>query len=159
MRVTGFLIVAGTFVVTALLVDVIIRAIGSGARDFALVVAAIIGSNVGAIVWYRQAPCTPARSVKLGLGAILSITAAAFALIYQALCGWLAYPEVVIPIAAIGCFVLPFAVVGPLWKALSKSQPPESRTPKQALQQNCHATNGCACFNAPPPEPAGELGR
>jgi hypothetical protein len=125
MRVTGFLIVAGTFVAAALLADVIIRAIGWEARDYALVGAAIVASQVGAIVWHRQGPGTPERSVKLGLGAVLSVTAVAFALIYQALSGWLAYPEVVIPIAAVGCFVFPFATVGPMWKALSKGRPPE----------------------------------
>jgi hypothetical protein len=136
MRALGFLIVAGAFVVGALLADAIIRAIGLGARDFALVVGAIIGSYVGAIVWHRQSPGTSPSSVKLGLGAVLSITAAGFALIYQAIGGWLAYPEVVIPIAAIGCFVFPFAVVGPIWKALSAGKPPDDKASERGGAAN-----------------------
>jgi hypothetical protein len=123
MRVTGYLIVAATFVAVAFLADAIIRAIGWENRSFALVAAAIVGSEVGAIVWHWQGPGTPERSVKLGLGAVLSITAVAFALVFQAIGNWLTHPEVVIPIAAIGCFVFPFAVVGSMWKALSKGTP------------------------------------
>jgi hypothetical protein len=125
MRLTGFLIVAGTFVAVTLLADAIIQATGSKARDLALVFGGIVGCQVGVIVWHKRAPGTPERSVKFGLGAALAITAVAFALIYQEISSWLAYPEVVIPIAAIGCFVLPFAVGQAMWKALSKGKPPE----------------------------------
>jgi hypothetical protein len=127
MRATGFLLVAVIFVAVALVAYAIIRAVGWEAHDFALVAAAIVASQVGAVVWHRQAPVSAERSVKLGLGAILSVTAVAFTLMFQAVSGWLAYPEVTVPIAAIGCFVFPFAVVGPVWKTLSKGKPPESR--------------------------------
>jgi hypothetical protein len=126
MRATGFLLVAALFVAVALLAYAIIHAAGWEAHDFALVAAALVASQVGALIWRRQAPGSAERSVKLGLGAVLSVTAVAFTLIFQAVSGWLAYPEVTVPIAAIGCFVFPFAVVGPVWKVLSKGQPPES---------------------------------
>jgi hypothetical protein len=127
MRASGLLMVVATFVMVALLADAVIRAFGWDARDFALIAAAIFGSHVGAIVWHRQAPTTSERTVKLGLGVVLSVTALAFGLIFQATSGWLAYPEVVVPLTAIGCFVFPFAVVGPLWKALAKGKPLESK--------------------------------
>ena len=90
MRATGFLLVTGVFVAVALLAYAIIRAVGWEARDFALVAAAIVASQVGAVVWHRQAPASAERSVKLGLGAVLSVTAVAFTLIFQAVSGWLA---------------------------------------------------------------------
>jgi len=127
MRSTGFLLVAVVFVAVALLAYAIILAGGWEAHDFALVAAAIAASQVGALVWHRQAPASAERSVKLGLGVVLSVTAVAFTLIFQAVSGWLAYPEIIVPIAAIGCFVFPFAVVGPVWRALSKGKPPESK--------------------------------
>ena len=127
MRTTGFLLVAIVFVAVALLAYAVILAVGWEAHDFALVAAALVASQVGAFVWHRQAPASAERSVKLGLGAILSVTAVVFTLIFQAISGWLAYPEVTIPIAAIGCFVFPFAVVGPVWKGLSKDKPPEPK--------------------------------
>jgi hypothetical protein len=67
----------------------------------------------------------------------LSVTAVAFTLAFQAMSGWLAYPEVTVPIAAIGCLVLPFAVVGPVWKALSKGKPPQDKdaAPGAAAEQ------------------------
>ena len=126
MRTTGFLLVAFVFVAVALLAYAIILAVGWEAHDFALVAAAIVATQVGAVVWHRQAPGTAERSVKLGLGTVVSVTAVAFTLIFQAVSGWLAYPEVTVPIAAIGCFVFPFALVAPLWKSLSKSKWPNS---------------------------------
>src|SRR5438093_6353700 len=127
MRTTGFLLVAFVFVAVALLAYAIILAVGWEAHDFALVAAAIVATQVGAVVWHRQAPGTAERSVKLGLGTVVSVTAVAFTIIFQAVSGWLAYPEVTVPVAAIGCFVFPFALVGPVWKALSKGKPPASK--------------------------------
>lgn len=37
----------------------------------------------------------------------MSVTAVAFTLIFQAVSGWLTYPEVTVRIAAVGCFVFP----------------------------------------------------
>lgn len=127
MRATGYLLVAGGFVIVALLAYAVIRAVGWDARDFALVAAAIVASQVGALLWHRQSPTSSERSVKLGLGTVLSVTAVTFTLVFQAISGWLAYPEVTVPIAAIGCFIFPFAVVGPVWKGLTKSKPPENK--------------------------------
>lgn len=124
MRLTGLLLVAVIFVAVALAADVVIRALGWQARDFALVAAAIAGSQAGAVVWHRQSPASAERSVKLGLGALLSVTAVAFGLTYQSLTGWLAHPEAVVPVAAVGCFAFPFAVVGPVWKALARDHTP-----------------------------------
>jgi hypothetical protein len=122
MRPTGFLMVAMIFVAVALFTYTVIRAVGWEARDFALMVAAIVATQVGTVVWYRQAPATPEYLVKLGLGAVLSGTALVFALIFQAISGWLTYPEVTIPIAVVGCFAFPFAIVSQTWKALSKNK-------------------------------------
>ncbi len=123
MRASGYLIVAFTFVAVALIASAVIRLAGWEAQDFALVAAAIVASQVGAVVWHRQSPGSEERRVKLGLGVVLSITALAFTLAYQAITGSLSFPEAIIPIATIGCFVFPFAVVGPLWKSLSKVKP------------------------------------
>jgi hypothetical protein len=127
MRAISYLWVASVFVTVALLTYAIIRAIGWNAHDFALVAAAIVASQVGTFVWYRQAPESAERSVKLGLGAVLSVTAVAFSLIFQAVGAWLTSPEVTIPIMAVGCFAFPFATVGPVWKALSNGRPPENK--------------------------------
>ncbi len=127
MRASGYLVVMIIFVVVALLAYAIIRVVDWDANDLALVVAAIVASQVGALIWHRQSPASSERSVKLGLGAVLLVSAGAFALIFQAITGWLTYPEITIPIAAIGCFVFPSAVVGPIWKALGKNKPPERK--------------------------------
>jgi hypothetical protein len=127
MRATGFLLVAVVFIAVSLLTYAIIRAVDWKAHDFALVAGAIVSSQIGVLVWHRQSPTSSEPSVKLGLGALLSVTAMAFTLIFQAVSGWLTYPEVTAPIAAVGCFVFPFIIVGPLWKSLTKRKPPESQ--------------------------------
>ena len=136
MRATGFFVVAVVFVAVALLAYAVINAIGWDARNFALVAAAIAASQVGALVWHLQAPATPERSVKLGLGVMLSATAVTFTLVFQAISGWLTYPEVTVPIAAIGCFVFPFAVVGPVWKALSKGRSADGKDAEPGAVDN-----------------------
>jgi hypothetical protein len=124
MRATGYLVVAGTFVVAALLAYAVIRAIGWQAHDFALVVAAIVSTQAGAIIWHRQDPNATVASVKLRLGMLLSVTCLVFTLAFQATSGWLRYPEVTAPIATLGCFLFPYALVGSMWKALSQARPP-----------------------------------
>jgi Kef-type K+ transport system membrane component KefB len=127
MRASGFLMVVACFVATALLADAVIWAVGWRAREFALIMAALSSSLAGAILWHRQAPATPERKVKLGLGVVLSITAVAFILIYQVFSGWLEDPEVTLLIATIGCFVFPIGIVGPMWKELNRGKGSESK--------------------------------
>jgi hypothetical protein len=113
-----------------------------------LVIAAIVASHVGAIVWHRQSPATPEQSVKLGLGVMLSVTAVAFALIFQAASGRLVYPEVIVPIAAIGRFLFPCsgrpgleaavqgqAVRGPRRRATRRSLSPLERREERNLAE------------------------
>ena len=110
MRSSGVLIVASTFIAMAIVASWVIRVAAWEEQDFALVAAAIVASQVGAVVWHRQSPASAERRVKLGLGIALSVTALVFSLTYQAATGWLRFPEVVIPIATIGCFVFPFGL-------------------------------------------------
>jgi hypothetical protein len=124
MKVWGYVVVAASFVATALIAYAIIRAVKPDSPDLALVVAAIVATQVGVVLWQRQDAKAPLLRVKLGLGALLSGTAVLFTLAMQAVASWLPYPEVTTPIAAVGCFVFPFALVGPLWQALSKNRPP-----------------------------------
>jgi hypothetical protein len=121
MRASGFAIVAATFVAVALVIYAIIRAFRWEDTQFSLIGAALIATQVGTVLWHRQSPTSALSRVKSGLGILLAVTAVVFSLILQGLSGWLKYPEVVIPIAAIGCFVFPFVLAGPIWKA--KSQP------------------------------------
>ena len=125
MRFTGYLAVIGTFIGVALITYGVIRMVGWDATDFALLAGAIIATQVGTWLWHREAPHAPERSVKMALGMLLSVTAVVFAVVFQAISGWLEYPEIVIPIAAIGCFAFPFLAVGSLWKAFSAGKASE----------------------------------
>jgi len=124
MRAWGYAVVVASFVATALGAYAIIRAVKPDSADLALGVAAIVAGYVGVIIWRRQAPATTLLRVKLGLGILLSLTAVGFAVVFQLLTPWLRYPEITIPIAAVGCFIMPFVLAGTFWKALSKNKPP-----------------------------------
>src|SRR6185369_17158223 len=106
----------------------VMRLLDAKSRDFALALGAIIATQVGTFVWHRQAPASSQLNVKLGLGTAIATTAVALALVLQVTSGWLTYPEVIVPIAAIGSFAFPFAVVGSLWRTLEKAAPPPDKS-------------------------------
>src|SRR5262245_42813238 len=99
MRASRYPLVVAAFVVAASLTHRILLWLSWGDPALALVVAAIIGSQVGIVLWHREAPKTPLPTVQLCLGVTLSITALLFSLAFQFLTGWLTYPEVTIPIS------------------------------------------------------------
>src|ERR1700690_1907306 len=122
MRVTGFFVVICSYNAVGLTTCAVIHFAGWKDQDLALIIAAIVATQAGIFVWHRQAPNSQVGSVKLGLGIVLSITAVVFASVLQAVSSWLLYPEVTIPIAASGSIAFPFAIGGPMWKALDQPQ-------------------------------------
>lgn len=119
MRTTGFLLVIGTYVAVALVTLAIIRVGGWESHDIALVAATIVAAQVGTYVWHRQCPTASAGSVKVPLGATLSMTGALFILAFLAVTDLLPHPEVTLFFATLGGFLFPFVLVGPMWKALN----------------------------------------
>jgi hypothetical protein len=124
MRLSGHLIVVATFVAVASLAFAVIALLGVEQKTLATIVAAIAATQVGVLLWHRQAPTAALGAVKVRLGLLLGATVGPYLLALQALTGQLAYPEVTIPIAVAGCFGFPFVLVGTLWKALAAPKPP-----------------------------------
>jgi len=87
MKVWGYVLVAASFVATAFIAHAIIRAVKPDSPDLALVVAAIVATQVGVLLWQRQDAKAPLLRVQLGLGALLSGTAVLFTLAMQAVAG------------------------------------------------------------------------
>jgi hypothetical protein len=121
MRASGYLVVAATYVAAALITFEIIARFDLDQEGLPMIMAAIVATNVGALLWHRRSADSPLRQVKLGLGLALLVSAVAFALVFQAATGRLTFPEVTIPIAAVGSFAFPFFITGSLWKALTQA--------------------------------------
>ena len=122
MRISGYLAVAASFVAVALVAFEIIARLDVDHDHLALIMAALVATQVGVVLWHRRSPGSSEREVKLGLALTLLATAVPFMLAFQAVTSRLVFPEIIIPIAAGGCFGFPFAIVGPLWRSLAKAR-------------------------------------
>ena len=120
MKTSGYIIVAVLYIVVALAAFAVTRALGVENSSLPLILAALAGTTLGVAIWRHQSPESPLSHVKLGLGLTLAITAAALSLVLQKLGGWQKYPEIAIPIGAVGCFVYPYIAAKRTWDALSK---------------------------------------
>ncbi|MEK6238827.1 MAG: hypothetical protein N2C14_29275, partial [Planctomycetales bacterium] len=74
------------------------------------------------IMHARQPETVASVSVKLTLGFVLAITALAFGVSVHFGFGGLSYPEIKIPMAAIGSFVMPFAIFNQMFKSMRESK-------------------------------------
>ena len=83
MRASGYLVVSVTFAAVALLALVVIARLGLEQQSLAFVIAAIVASQVGVLLWHRRSPGSSQRSVKLGLGLVLLATVVPLALVVQ----------------------------------------------------------------------------
>ena len=90
----------------------IMRAADVGDTSFALIAAAIIGVQAAAVSFARREPADVTASFggKLILGTALAGAAALAGLGAHWFAGPLEYPEVTVPIGAIGTAVFPFVV-------------------------------------------------
>lgn len=122
MKPSGFAIVVGSYIGIALIAAAIINALGADIRDFALLAAVLVATQIGAISWFKQAPDTDPMRVKVALAATIGLTTLVFAIVFQSITGWFEYPEILIPIMTAGGFLMPFALVGTMWKALSQAK-------------------------------------
>ena len=120
MKPSGYVIVAGIYVVVALAGYAVTRSLHVENSSIALILGAFAGTSFGVAVWHRQSPTSPLSTVKLGLGLTLAITAAVLAIVLQVTIRWQKYPEIAIPIAVVGCFAYPFIAAKRTWDALAK---------------------------------------
>ena len=100
----------------------IIVALGVGDVNLALVIGSILGALIGALLYHRRESATAPFSVKASVGLLMVILCVIQSLIFQALWGWQKFPEVSIPIAAVGSFVFPFVLYGTMQKAMVKAK-------------------------------------
>lgn len=91
-----------------------------GHETVALVVGATLGSGVAAWLYHRRNLNRAPGSVKMQTGVVLAVLCVIMAALIQAIWGWMAYPEIEIPIASVGTFVFPFVLFETMRNAVAK---------------------------------------
>jgi hypothetical protein len=115
-------IVGLVYIVVVTLAYAILAALGVGDMNLALAMGAILGTQIGAWLYHRREPAAAPFSVKATVGLLMAVLCVAQSLLFQTLWGWLKYPEVSVPIGAVGTFAVPFVLYGTMQKALVKAK-------------------------------------
>ncbi len=101
------LLASASFVGGAALTYAVERVINAGAPQLALIVGALLASQVAAWRLAEQPSVELSFVIKAQVGLVVAATCIVFALILQAILHWLPFPEVTIPISAFGSFIFP----------------------------------------------------
>jgi hypothetical protein len=115
-------IAAASFVVGAAVTCAIFRLAGLGHEMVAIVVGAILGTDIAVILHHRQSGATLPAKIKAQLGATLAITALATTAVLSVAIDWEEFPEIALPLSALGSFGFPFIIGSTLWNALQKTK-------------------------------------
>lgn len=122
MKATELVIVAAVHVTAFSVAVAVIHVLSIGDPGLALVVGACVGSGTAAMLYHRRVPERAPFAIKAAAGGVLSIMAILTGLSSQALLRWMTYPDVVIPISAVGSFFFPLAIFGPMQNAYRQKQ-------------------------------------
>jgi hypothetical protein len=116
------LIVGLVYIVGVSLTYAIIATLHVGDVNISLVTGSVLGAVIGALLYHRRESATAPFSVKASVGLLMAILCVIQSLLFQALWGWQKFPEVSIPIGAVGSFLFPFVLYGTIQKALVKAK-------------------------------------
>lgn len=125
MKPAHLAITAVVYVVVAFVTLAVIRGLNVGDTPLAMIVGAIVGTQVGAILHAREPESISSLSVKILLGSVLAGAAVLVGLLVYFLLG-LEHAEVTVPISAIGSFAFPFALFNQFFHLMRKSSVPNS---------------------------------
>jgi hypothetical protein len=93
-----------------------------GDPDIAWVVAAILGSYAGAYPYHKRHPEKATPGAMAMLGAVLASMSVIEGALVLAIWNYRPFPQIVIPIAAVGTFFFPFVFFRSVRKAFERSR-------------------------------------
>jgi hypothetical protein len=112
MKATELVIVAVGHGIAFAIAAALIRSFGAGDPGLALIAGASVGAAIAAMLYHRRIPERAPVAVKAAAGGVLSCMAVITGVLSQILLKWMTYPEIVIPISAIGSLCFPWAIFG-----------------------------------------------
>jgi hypothetical protein len=121
MKPSELFIVGLAYIIGVTLTYAILAALRVDDMNLALAMGAILGTQIGALLYHRRESAAAPFRVKASVGLLMATLCVIQSLLFQAVWGWLKYPEVSIPIGAVGTFVGPFVLYGTMQKALAKA--------------------------------------
>lgn len=116
-------LVAVAHLATMGLASAVIVRLGVGTPGLSAVFGAIVGTQLAVYLHVRRTKAPAATGTKLATGALLATLAVGGGVALQALTHVIVFPEVVIPIWAVGSLVFPFVLWGTLERAFLKAPP------------------------------------
>jgi hypothetical protein len=122
MKITELLLAALAHVFGLALVIAIVAKFQMGDPDIAWVAAAVFGTLAGAIPYHKRHAEKATSGAKATLGAVLGMLSVVEGVLVLVVWHYRPNPEVVIPITAVGTFVFPFVLFGPVQKGLEQSK-------------------------------------
>jgi hypothetical protein len=122
MKSVSITLTSVAFIAGALVTYLVVHSLQSDMAFLSLVVGAILGTQAGVLLHHRVPEASLTSRVKACLGVTIAVTGIALSLVMQHVAHSFRFPEVSIPIGAVGCFVFPFVISDNLWRALEKSR-------------------------------------
>lgn len=127
MKSSELLIVALVYVATVTLAYLVLYSVQPQNVEFSLCLGAIVGSEIGAVLYHKRESATASFSVKASVGLLMAFLCVLQGLLFQALWGWLRYPEISLSIGAVGTFIGPFLFYGIMQKAMVKAKAKQAK--------------------------------
>lgn len=110
------------FIIGASITGLILHCLKSDHPTLALVVGAILSTQVGIIAFHLQPGSTCSLKVKAQLGGVVAGTCLVFSLVMQVIANFFPDPVISIPISAIGSFIFPFVLFNIMWNSMQKNK-------------------------------------
>lgn len=122
MKLSESIIVAMGYVLFFSIAAFIIYRFKVSDPGLALVVGAIIGTQIAAWLYHKRGQDLASNRIKAIVGVELSLLAIFIGLCSQAILKWIVFPEITLSIGAVGSFIFPFVIFGQMQKVLNKSK-------------------------------------
>ncbi len=122
MKLSEGIIIAIGYVLSFFITAFIIYRFKVSNPGLALVVGAIIGTQISAWLYHKRGQDLTSNRIKAIVGVELSLLAIFIGLCSQAILKWIAFPEITLSIGAVGSFIFPFVIFGQIQKAFNKSK-------------------------------------
>ena len=120
MKFSELINVAMSYIVAVALANLAVGLLSEKKPVIALVVGAIIATEVAAWFYGRKNTKPAPPRIKLELGSLLAGLCIAESLIFQVLWKWMPYPAIEVAIAAAGSFLFPMVIFDRLHRSIAR---------------------------------------